>query len=180
MRENEKFDKDDRKADALMCRCINCQSVHEESVKETEKDNEQIWKRVHEKEKTCWQLSEKSEREVNNIIWKSSCVQHQYIIINAKLLQEIWSKDLHQRERKSKENHDDNNKEHSEISKKDWHRQDAVNMQEYKDNEEMIETADISSQDEEQQENIEEKWFLNQKDIVEHMSVQNQFWSNNT
>jgi len=30
-------------------------------------------------------------------------------------------------------------------------------MQEYKDNEEMIETADISSQDEEQQENIEEK-----------------------
>jgi len=42
LRENEKFDKDDRKADALMCRCINCQSVHEESVKETEKDNEQI------------------------------------------------------------------------------------------------------------------------------------------
>jgi len=30
-------------------------------------------------------------------------------------------------------------------------------MQEYKDDEEMVETADISNQDEEQQENIEEK-----------------------
>jgi hypothetical protein len=39
----------------------------------------------------------------------------------------------------------------------------------------MIETADISSQDEEQQENIEEKRFLNQRNIVECMSAQDQF-----
>jgi len=39
----------------------------------------------------------------------------------------------------------------------------------------MIETADISSQDKEQQENIEEKRFLNQRNIVECMSAQDQF-----
>jgi len=39
----------------------------------------------------------------------------------------------------------------------------------------MIKTADISSQDEEQQKNIEEKRFLNQRDIVERMSVRDQF-----
>jgi len=39
----------------------------------------------------------------------------------------------------------------------------------------MIETADILSQDEEQQENIEEKRFLNQRNIVECMSAQDQF-----
>jgi len=33
-------------------RCINCQSAHEESAEETEKDNEQIQKRVREEEKT--------------------------------------------------------------------------------------------------------------------------------
>jgi len=33
----------------------------------------------------------------------------------------------------------------------------------------MIETADILNQDEEQQENIEEKRFLNQKDIIKHI-----------
>ena len=41
----------------------------------------------------------------------------------------------------------------------------------------MIETADILNQDEEQQKNIKEKWFLNQRDIIEHMSAQDQFWS---
>jgi len=39
----------------------------------------------------------------------------------------------------------------------------------------MIETADILSQDEEQQENTEEKRFLNQRDIVECMPARNQF-----
>jgi hypothetical protein len=39
----------------------------------------------------------------------------------------------------------------------------------------MIETADISSQDEEQQENTEGKRFLNQRDIVERMSARDQF-----
>jgi len=34
-------------------------------------------------------------------------------------------------------------------------------MQEHRNNEEMIETVDISSQDEKQQKNIEEKQFLN-------------------
>jgi len=48
-------------------------------------------------------------------------------------------------------------------------------MQEHKDNEKIIKTADISSQDKEQQKNTEEKQFLNQKDIVECMSVQSQF-----
>ena len=66
------------------------------------------------------------------------------------------------------------------MSKKDWRRQDAVNTQEHRNNEEMIETADISSQDEEQQENIEEKRFLNQRNIVECMSAQDQFWSSDT
>ncbi len=93
---------------------------------------------------------------------------------------EFWSKDFHQRERRNKENHDDNNEEHSEVSKRDWHWQDVVDMQEHKDNEKIIKTADISSQDKEQQKNTEEKQFLNQKDIVECMSVQSQFWSSDT
>ncbi len=66
------------------------------------------------------------------------------------------------------------------MSKRDWRRRDAVNAQKHKDDEKMIETADILSQDEEQQKNIEEKWFLNQRDIVECMSAQNQFWSSDT
>jgi len=44
-------------------------------------------------------------------------------------------------------------------------------MQEHKDDEKMIETADILNQDEEQQKNIEEKRFLNQENIIEHMSA---------
>jgi len=39
----------------------------------------------------------------------------------------------------------------------------------------MIKIADILNQDEKQQKNIEEKQFLNQRDIIEHMSVQDQF-----
>jgi len=39
----------------------------------------------------------------------------------------------------------------------------------------MIETANILSQDKEQQKNIEEKRFLNQRDIIECMSARNQF-----
>jgi len=39
----------------------------------------------------------------------------------------------------------------------------------------MIENADISSQDKEQQKNIKEKRFLNQKDIVECMFARSQF-----
>jgi len=39
----------------------------------------------------------------------------------------------------------------------------------------MIKTAAILSQYEEQQKNIEEKRFLNQRDIVEHISVRSQF-----
>jgi len=157
LRKDEKFDRDDRKADTSTCRCIDCQSMHEESAKKTEKDNEQTWKRVHEEERTRWQLSEKSEHEVNDIIWESSCVQCQRIIISAKSLWEIWSKDLHQREKRNKENHDDNNKEHSEMSERNWHRQDAVDAQKHKDDEKMIKIVDILNQDEEQQKNIEEK-----------------------
>jgi len=48
-------------------------------------------------------------------------------------------------------------------------------VQEHRDDEEMIKITDISSQDEEQQKNIEEKRFLNQRDIIEHMSAQDQF-----
>jgi len=48
-------------------------------------------------------------------------------------------------------------------------------MQEHKDDEKIIKTVDISSQDEEQQKNIEEKQFLNQKDIIKCMSMQDQF-----
>ncbi len=109
-----------------MCRCINCQSTHEESAEKTEKDNEQTWKRVCEEKKTCWQLSEESEHEVDDIIWESSCVQRQHIIISTKSLWEIWSKNLHQKERINKENHNNNNEEHSEMSKKDWCQQDVI------------------------------------------------------
>ncbi len=162
------------------CRCVDCQSAHEESAEETEKDNEQTWKRVYEEEKTRWQLSEENEHEVNDIIWESSYVQCQHIIISAKSLWEIWSKNLHQKEKRSKENHDNNNKEHSKMSKKDWYQQDAVNMQKHRNDEEIIETVDILNQDEEQQKNIEEKQFLNQKDIIKYMSAQDQFWSSDT
>ena len=147
MKRDEKFDRDDRKADMSTRHCVNYQSAHEESAEETEKDNEQTWKKVCEEEKTCWQLSEESEREINDIIWELFSVQRQHIIISVKSLWEIWSKDLHQRERRSKENHDDNNEEHSEMNERNWHRQDIVNTQEHKNNEEIIETADISSQD---------------------------------
>jgi len=84
LKEDEKFDRNDRKADVLMHCCINCQSMHEESAEETEKNNEQTWKKVHEEERTCWQLSKENECEVNNIIWELSCIQHWHIIINAK------------------------------------------------------------------------------------------------
>ncbi len=106
-------------------------------------------------------LNEESEREVNDIIWESSCVQRWHIIVSAKSLWEIWSKDLHQRERKSKENHDNNNKEYNEMSERNWRWRDIVDTQEHRNDEEIIETANILSQDEEQQKNIEEKRFLN-------------------
>ena len=51
-----------------MCRCVNCQSMHEESAEKTEKDNEQTQKRVREEEKTCRQLSKENKHEVNDII----------------------------------------------------------------------------------------------------------------
>jgi len=44
-------------------------------------------------------------------------------------------------------------------------------VQEHRNNEEIIETADILNQDKEQQKNIKEKQFLNQRDIVECMSA---------
>jgi len=45
-------------------------------------------------------------------------------------------------------------------------------MQKHRDDEEMIETADILNQDKEQQENTEEKRFLNQRDIIKCMFMQ--------
>ncbi len=124
--------------------------MHEESAEETEKDNEQTWKKVHEEEKTRWQLNKENEREVNDIIWELSCVQRRHIIISAKSLWEIWSKNLHQRERRNKENHDNNNEEHNEMSERDWRRRDAVDVQKHKNDEKMIKITDILSQDEEQ------------------------------
>ncbi len=62
-----------------------------------------------------------------------------------KSLWEIWSKDFHQKERRNKENHDDNNKEYSEMSKRNWRQQDAVDTQEYKNDEKIIKIVDISS-----------------------------------
>jgi len=44
-------------------------------------------------------------------------------------------------------------------------------MQEHRNDEKMIKTADISSQDKKQQKNTEEKRFLNQRDIIECMSA---------
>ncbi len=66
------------------------------------------------------------------------------------------------------------------MSERNWRQRDAVDAQEHKDDEEIIETADILNQDEEQQENIKEKQFLNQRNIVECMSAQDQFWSSDT
>ncbi len=63
--------------------------MHEESVEEIKKDNEQTWKEVHEEEKTHWQLSKESEREVDDVVWESFCSQRQRYIISAKSLQEI-------------------------------------------------------------------------------------------
>ncbi len=63
--------------------------MHEESVEEIEKDNEQIQKEVREEEEMRWQLSKKSEWKVNNIVWESSCSQHWCCIISVKSLQEI-------------------------------------------------------------------------------------------
>ena len=53
-------------------------------------------------------------------------------------------------------------------------------MQEHRSDEKIIKTVDILNQDKEQQKNIEEKQFLNQKDIIECMSAQSQFWSSDT
>jgi len=39
LKKNEKFDKDDRKVNALMHHCVDCQSAYEESAEEVEKDN---------------------------------------------------------------------------------------------------------------------------------------------
>jgi len=44
-------------------------------------------------------------------------------------------------------------------------------VQEHKNDEEIIEITDILSQDKEQQKNIEEKRFLNQRDIIECISA---------
>ncbi len=66
------------------------------------------------------------------------------------------------------------------MSERNWRQRDVVDVQEHRDDEEIIKTADISSQDKEQQKNIEEKRFLNQRDIVECMSAWNQFWSSDT
>jgi len=44
----------------------------------------------------------------------------------------------------------------------------------------MIKSTDISSQDERQQKNIEEKRFLNQRDFIECKSAQSQFQDSDT
>jgi len=41
LRKDEKFDRNNRKADASTHRYVDCQSTHEESAEEIEKDNEQ-------------------------------------------------------------------------------------------------------------------------------------------
>ncbi len=64
--------------------------MHEELAEEIEKDNEQTRKEVHKEEKMCWQLNEKSEQEVDDVVWESSCSQCQCCVISAKSLQEIW------------------------------------------------------------------------------------------
>jgi len=47
----------------------------------------------------------------------------------------------------------------------------SINAQEHRDYEEMIRFTDISSQDKRQQENTEEKRFLNQRDFIECKSA---------
>jgi len=53
-------------------------------------------------------------------------------------------------------------------------------VQEYKDYEKMIKSTDILNQDERQQENIEGKQFLNQRDFIERKSAQSQFQDSDT
>jgi len=48
-------------------------------------------------------------------------------------------------------------------------------MQKHRNDEKIIKTADILNQDKKQQKNIEEKRFLNQRDIIECIFAQDQF-----
>ncbi len=66
------------------------------------------------------------------------------------------------------------------MSERNWRRRDIIDTQEHKDYEEMIKSIDISSQDERQQKNTEEKRFLNQRDFIERKSAQSQFQDSDT
>lgn len=68
LRRDEKTDEYDRKADASTRQCVDDQSMNEESVEETEKDNVQTWKEVRERKEMSRQLSKESKWEVNDII----------------------------------------------------------------------------------------------------------------
>ena len=61
------------------------------------------------------------------------------------------------------------------MSKKDWRRRDVIDAQEHRNYEKIIKSTDILSQDERQQENTEEKRFLNQKDFIKCKFAWNQF-----
>ncbi len=52
------------------------------------------------------------------------------------------------KKKKDQENYDNNNKEHSKMSERNWHWQDAIDAQEHKDYEEIIKFTDILNQDE--------------------------------
>ncbi len=66
------------------------------------------------------------------------------------------------------------------MNKRNWHQQDAINAQEHKDYEEIIKFTDILNQDWRQQNNTEEKRFLNQRDFIECKSVRSQFQDSDT
>ena len=66
------------------------------------------------------------------------------------------------------------------MSKRDWRRRDVINAQEHRNYEEIIKSTDILNQDEKQQKNTEEKWFLNQRDFIKCKSAQSQFWDSDT
>ncbi len=66
------------------------------------------------------------------------------------------------------------------MNERDWRRRDVIDTQEHKDYEEIIRSTDISSQDKRQQENTEEKQFLNQRDFIEHKSAWSQIQDSDT
>jgi hypothetical protein len=88
-------------------------------------------------------LSQKSEQEIDNAFLKLSWCERQRRVASTKLLREVRDKNLYQRRKENKENYDDENKKHSELSERDWRQRDIVDTQEHQDHKETLKIAYI-------------------------------------